>query len=639
MAKKYQIEWSGVDGTEYTVEIHSDSFVGSSTDVVGSAVFGQNTLTEIDEPIRSKYLRLSLYATAADDFEDLILANEREYSVIFKRGSDTLFFGYLTSEGVIQSYRTMERYIEFDVLDPLAFLEDLAYVDSSGLTYEGDEQTARIIAKCLQRAFNIVDTPFNISTYIPYDYRTINISTGTTTDYTAGRFIKDTVINQDQWIDTDSGEVVSCMEILKELLSSLQLCITQINGDTWLIYHYFHDMSGIDAKYINDLDSDGDDIADLGLAPFSTEPLITDNVNATTELIHCNENQQYEFIRGLQELTLDHEFRFSENIIKNKDFEGGVTGVSMPDWATGGDYSEARDNGTLRIFTYDPGVNTNNYAANSTTEVGAGSGSLLKLVGEIEAINFTESIFYFQIELQPYAGGDSYYLGFFGNESPIWWQQASPPTSNIPVFGTQDEIVSFEYELPPTPVDGVLTLTIHAANKIGGPPPYSSSTYIAVHSLNLEGQSFSRVGTTYKFRNTDVETLKAEKTETYFDTGRITAVDNIFRKLSIGDPVYLMSDVEYSANFFELGKIKNRNYLTSRETRILFSGDVYGFFEPHKYLELADLTSNDFIVKDYSFDTVNNVVSIEIEERRPSGLNSSGGIFPIYAEVIEPTIK
>lgn len=648
MAERYNIAYQDVTGIDFEVSIYKDSYAGASTSLKGDAIYGMNSLDSMSEPIRSKFLQLNLLADSTNQLSDLLDAEEREWSVTLTRNTNVIFFGYLTSEGVRQSYVTMERYITFNVLDPMAFLEDLAYTDNTGNPYTGFDQLINIIAKCLQRSFEPLPTSawFNqIKAYVPYDTWQNPVSGGSSI-YTGGDFLKQHTLDQDQWIDEESGdEVKSCIDVLKEILFSLQLVIQQVNGDSWVIYHYLYDVSGIDTKYISYYDYQGNTIPTFTLNPFATTPILTDSVANQGGLIHCNENQSYFYKRGLKKLLLEQEFVYLKDIIENSTFDGGVTGVSMPSWSVGGDYSQARDNGTIRIYSYDTGVNPLALAAFSagTPEINVSARQEVKIVSTIKAVGFDDAVFKFNVKIDT-GVGDPYYLAWVPGENGIstgtWSRFTTEPSNNpgIPI-ALRDEVLSIEYLLPTPMPEGVITIRLYAASWGSTQPTYGTGVYIEVDDINIVNADINRTGTSYVIEMDGDNSLRSERKDIFVGTWLYNSIANNLRRLSSGDPISLIIDQSAGLGARELGEVVGINYLYSNRRRIMFSGDVFGFIEPITYMSIPDLTTNDFVILGYSYDTHNNVVSLELEERVNSPASTTEVIEPIYQNVIEPTIK
>ena len=654
MAERYNIQYDDVIGNGFEISIYNSTYAGASTSLNGSAIYGMNALDSMTDPVRSKYLKLNLLANETNTLSDLLDAEEREWSVTLSRDSSIIFFGYLTSEGVTQSYVTMERFVSFDVLDPLAFLEDLAYTDNSGNSYEGHDELAHIIAKCLQRGFEPTPTSawFNqIKAWVPYDswFRPIGAAS---TPYSGGDFLKQHTLDQSQWIDEDSGdETKSCLEVLKEVLFSLNLVISQINGDSWIIYHYLYDMSAIDSKYISYYDYDGDTITPFTLNPFSTEEILTDSVINQGALVHCNENQSYLYKRGLKKLVLEQEFVYEKDIIENWEFDGGTTGsgsANMPSWTIEtGTYGYAVNNGTVRLYVYDSGVLSSSLAIYSSPTVQSNipPRGAMKVVGSFMAVGYDDAIFRFNVKVDT-GSGDPYYISWAPDSGgvivPVWAQNAGEPSNNplIPVEWS-GEVVNFEYALPTPLPAGVITIRLYASSwGVSGSPGRDPGRYIELYEINVVGDESNRTGTSYVLDMTNDLSLRSERKDIYVGTWLYNTIANNLRRVTTGYPVVLIDNqVTTGIGAVELGTLVGKLYLYSQRRRIIFNGDVFGFIEPGTFLEIADLSSNDFVILEYSYDTYNNVISLKLEERINSYAITGVSIEAVYKNVIEPTIK
>lgn len=637
MAIKYEVLFTDVSDVDHKVEISNPDYSGAIQSITGSVKYGMNTAEDARHPIRSKSMVLELLATKNDDFEDLIESDERDWAVTYYRDNQKAFFGYLTSEGVIQDYYRSERYIVFDVLGPLAFLEDLAYVDNIGSSYVGDEQVLKVIAKCLKRSFEPGSVNFfDIVDFVPYDYRSKNITTGNETDFVTGRFLKDNVIDQNQYIDDETQNIQSCMTVLTRLLSSLDLCVCQVEGRAWVIYHYLHDMSTINALYTNEYDFDGNDTTGVNVSPFSTILIVTDNGTNHDQLLHANSNQQFFEKRGVQELLTNFEFVYKKGLLKNSSFDGGVNGGAMPDWILGADYAEATNQGHLKIMKFDTGNPNTDLAAQSNSNIAVDVNNLIKLSGRFQP-NFDDCLFYFNVRLDAPSQANPYYLQYVGEQSPIWVVRASAET-NVVIKGVNGETTEFEYELPKIPAFGEITVEIFAVRNEGAQTVADNTTFVELYNLDFEGSQLNTTGTSYQTKVVSGRTLKAEKIETYFDTNPFNITSNQFLKLNIEDPIVSIRDTYHGSGFEKLGAIVSKNYMKSKRRRKVFTGDILGYFDPIKYLSIPDLSNSVFVVLEYSYDAPANITTVKLIEKDNSALPVTQTQSVVYANTITPTI-
>lgn len=635
---KYRVRYDDYEGVLNEAEISSPNYLATTiNEVDGVIIFGSNSLSSLDAPIRSKRLQIELLATENDSFEDLIEADEREWQVVYKRNGVVMFLGFLTSESVVQSFAVKERYISFDVIDPLAFLSDLAYVDNSTAeSFTGDEQIIRIIANCLRRCFPDGYTYFNIVDYVPYDYKSITPALLETT-YETGRFLKDTTFDQGQYIDSETQVITDCMTVLTRTLQSLSLCVTQINGNVWAIYPFLYDISNIDPLYINSYNGFGNDITELELMPFSTETIYSDGASYVSGLVHCNQNQQYSYVRGIEKLSVDYEFLAKKQLLENPDFIGGVNGISMPGWAVVPGLAEPTDAGYLKIFKSIAA--TNPIAASTSTSIVVDASNIIKITGSIKA-TFADPLFYFNVRLDSPTEVLPYYLQYVGEAIPVWALVPSAST-NVLINGSDliiGQFLDFDFELPRIPNYAELTVEIYAARNAGTQTPLNAANFIELHNLDLQGSSANRTGRRY---DTSVfnKSLQAEQLNIYLDTDQFNINSNQIFKFSIGHPIIEIRDNKNNGVFFySLGATYSQNIAKARRRRMIFRGDVYGFVEPHKYIRIDGLSESDFTIMEHSYDSSINITSLVLEEKRQGGSIFSQTVQDIYANEIKPTI-
>lgn len=643
MAVKYRIQYTSVDGVDYTCDISNPSYAGSVIELDGSVEYGLNPVETLDHPIRSKYLRITVTATTSQDLEDLLTSGERYWRVEFYRDVNKIFFGYLTSDKSPQSFVQDSWDLTLDALDPLAFLEDLAYVDNLGANFNGYDQLAYIIANCLKRGFESTSEEFNILAYVPYDYRT-RLTATTYTEYTSGNFIKLCGINQDDFIDSDTDEVLSCQDVLDKVLSSLQLTITQINGDTWLLMHYYFLSNSLASTYINYLDSDGDTLAGTPPNPFSNQIIYTDTVaGASTRVIHINENQQYYFNYPLSKVVINHEFNLRQSLLDNPTFDGGTTGVSMPGWGFS-DFGDPVDDGTFKVYRFDSAVNTDPTAVVSASNLRVEDGQRFKLKVVAET-NFANAQMRIQVRYIT-DSGTTYYLAYnYGTSQSGDFFWSITESNIVQVFwdeennGLVDVEFTFEYELPPIPnTFGELEVEF-----LGALPTTTSNTtdFITLHETDFLPSTQDITGNSTIAERTDTTAVKSEKYELYANTDENNAACNTIVYLANELPIVGVIDkLSDDSNWRKLGYIHARNKIISNKLKKFFTGDFWNFFEPHQLVSLNDLeNATVYRVLEYSFDTRSNVGTYKLEHNRTEPQTMTITTSDVYANTIKPTIK
>lgn len=638
MGVKYRSFYKSVKGNEYTINFDDAFYGGAATEITGSAIFGKNSSEELSHPLKTKYLNVKVLSTPDLYLEEMLEAEERQWSVeLFRTDSGgatrSIFFGYLTSEGATRDLSSDNVYLNFTVLDPIAFLQDLAYVDDSGDPLRGDEQLARVIANSLKKGFRSTGHRFDIVDYSFYDYKTEN-SQGIEVDYTTGRFLKDVTIDQDQFYDDETGVSESCQSVLLNVLRSLQLCVTQIEGNYWLIHHYLFDISDVLPLYVNTYDPTGDGIADATVSGLVDVSVVKNAAGISeSQVIHCRNNQNYYYSRGLEKATTRWEYKYKDSLVENSELENGVPGVSMPNWAVGGDYSEAEAS-AIKIYKYDSAVNVDEFAARSSSAIQVTKDQSFLVTGRFEA-NFDDPLFFFNVIYN--VGGVEYRLRYFGESSPRW--SVSTGTSGNPfIQAEKDDTWTFEFELPTTFDDGFLEIELLACRNAGTQTSSPNTKFIRLLEIDMTGTEGSRTGRTGISTYTLKRSLKAESFDTYLGTIKGTALQNQLLKLSIGTPVTAIKDKHVSETFTTLLEIYNRNKIKSSRSRKLFQGSFFGYLEPSDLILMPDISTNKFVILQYEFDTYSDVGSFLIEERLNDDITVTYVERNVYATTVQPTI-
>lgn len=639
MGLKYRAEYTSVNNIEYKVEVSNADYSGSVIEITGNAVYGLNSVEDLMYPIRSKFLKLSLLATPDEPLEDLFATNEREWKVEFYKDDVKIFFGYLSSEGATQSFITEERFVDFDVLDPLAFLQDLAYVQSDGSKYTGNRQVVQTIASALKRGFEDENDAFNIVSYINIDYRIVDYNLSAFETFETGRFPKDVTIPQSNFVDVDSNESVSCQNVLIDLLGDLKLTITQINGSTWVIGHALYDNPTMDAMYINSFDSDGSDISDISLSVYNNIGIVQDAIGTDGLVKHANENQSYYYKRALQKISVDYEFIYKPELTNNSGFDNGVTGVSMPEWSVGnGGYSTPTDSGYVEI-TRSPNLTDDTLITiQSDTGLIGNEEDRITVKGSFKPINGDASL-RFNIRATSVVNGDTFYLRFPGTDF-VYWDLTPNPSDFIQIEGVQDETTEFDYSIRILP--GLVEMDVVVA-------PVNSSTTVGteieLYDLGIYGVTLERLGNTQTTVEDDGKSLKAEKKSINYDTSESGTKSNHLFKFSTGEPIsglknnfiaYSGSNARYEN---KIGHDFGVQEIRQKRRRIIFNGDFFNFFEPSDVITISDISSNKFIPIEYSFDTQQNLGSAKFEERNNAIIETTTTNSIIYGRTIEPTIE
>lgn len=652
MAVKYRADYKSVNDIDYRIDISKPSYLGDVVNIIGSAVYGRNSIDNSSHPIRSKYCRLNLLITQENDLSDLFATDEREWTVELYRGGNKIFFGYLSTEGAEQSFVTKERFVEFSALDPLAFLEDLAYVGTGGLPLTGKASIIEIISRCLIRAFESTSNAFNILTYCNYDYQTITYGVEEYLDYTDGLFLEEVEIYQENYRDLESGEAQSCQSVLIKILKDLDLCITQVNGSTWLIGHCLGDNSTIDPAYINSYNYLGDSIADISGSYFDTVALKQDSDTVlSTDVLHASSNQSFRYNRGLKSKTYNWQYRYRESLTLNNTFDGGTDGSLMPDWTIDNTYTDPSSLGYIDILrTSDPADNTLEVLrSNSNTIIDVNEDDVLFVRGSFMKNNDDTNVqLAIQVRAESVTGTGVWYLRPNGDQ-PYRWSpitgSSTPKGNAFFIDGIENETVNFEWLLPPFQdnMDDLLYLEVLTFVLPSTTTPVGSE--IRLYDLGIFGSSGTRIGTTYKTTATNDKSFKSEIDTIEHNLSDAGSKTNTFYRVTTNKPVHAIknkfilnaSDADYFID--SIGGMKGVLDIYNNRKKIFFSGNFWNFYEPSNIISISDISSNYFIALEYEFDTYQNQGIARYEEVFTDYIANSIEEKPIISETIKPTIE
>lgn len=640
MAVKYRATYDNESGDLYQLDFGDLTFEGSLTAITGDAIIGLTSQEDMSSPLRSRYLKVSVLSTPATTFEDLLDVNEREISVTLYRNGNVIFFGYLSSEGAKRNWVAEESYINFDVLDPLAFLDSLAFVDSLDVAFTGKYTLAEIIANALIKSFEDPSEEFNIKDFTFLDYAARDPAF-TSIFYTTGRFLKEVTVGTDHWTDEDSGESAGCADVLIQVLKALQLVVSQINGTTWFLRNYLHGAAVVTAPYINSYDSEGADISEIALTIPPVVTMVVDNPDKDPgDILHVEEDQDYYYRRGVQKLATDFEYKYLSNLIKNPNFIGGVNGVSMPDWDVSGDYVEPRDDGKMRIYLYDSGTFPDSFAAETVSNIIVGGGQTLVLRGRFHA-NFANPILNYNVRYT--VGGTVYKLRYSaptesnGLTRPLSWN--SEYFSNLGVWGDEDVDTEFEIILPETFAAGYMEVEFYAALNGGAPLGASPTRYIELLEIKMSGDNASVTGVTRVSTRDDIKSLLSKKDSISVGTSDGAVLSNQLFTEALEYPLAAVKDrAAEDDSYNSLVGCFNLNHMSSRSKRKIFSGSFRGYVDPDSFIYIPEISDNTFAVIDLEFDSKRNVGRFQLEERILEDGTTTSNELLIYKAQIEPKI-
>jgi len=628
MALKYWFEFTDVKEIVHRCEIYNDSFVGDSTQIYGNLTTNKATVKDTLETIRGGGLTINLEANLDLKFDDFYSENERTFSVKYIRDGVSEFLGWLSPEGLYESFVEDKWIISLDCTDGLGFLKNLSYVENdTGLPFIGKQSILEVIVNCLKRT-NLTQ---NIYTYVDVIYE--GQTSGTNT-------LAETFINANRYIKDDNNTFMNCDEVLRSLFDLFGLCITQYKGE-WLIYKPNSLKDNSSLTYYG-YDSDG-----VALSPTTKTIDLSFTLGSQINNFyphHVNANQQLSIDSGIGAYRINYKYGLVKSFFNNIYLQS--TPRIFP-------LKNIVDEWTIASYTYlDFPVSNEGLILSGETRgqqdliitsdvVSLIEGNRISYRGAIEhtfsGTNFGTALFRCKVILTD--GTSTRYM----NKNGQW------DTSNIFIlFSEVKYLGSFNYEIisDTLPFDGDAYIELYTPNPTSFGTDYDVTYLVSQNNLTIADNELEDIkgeNHTFQFNTTDFST-------------KIEDVKEVFNGDSISD-VYIgtiyQSDEVTPTELWNRGNVRKiallqysgeeRMAMYSKPLRV-FSGDIFGFVDYLSVFEIDGITDVKFMPIEYSYDALTNTTKIKLKQI----LNDAGGLdyndvdyTPTfdYGNVVEPTIK
>lgn len=297
---RYFFKYTNIVNDNYLCEIYKKNNLLPSVEINGYAVIEKGSVKDHTDTIRGTGLSLELEATDLLTLEDLYSENEQDFSVKLYKNNSLIFYGFLKPDGVFQSF-TRDRWIlSLSCVDGLGALENLSFVQPSGLRFVGKMKAIDIIYNCLLRSG--LSMPLNTSINTYYEGLTITDNLD---------ILSKIYMNADRYIKSDNETIMSCEEVLKSVLEVFSAVITQNNGQ-WYIYKpsELYDNSIISFKKY--------DVFNVfsGLVSVNFNKVLGSQINNFYPH-HCNGNQKIEIKGCISAFRLGYKYGFVVGILPN----------------------------------------------------------------------------------------------------------------------------------------------------------------------------------------------------------------------------------------------------------------------------------------------------------------------------------
>jgi hypothetical protein len=616
---KYHFFYYDIKGILHECNISNLDFWGVSTLIKGSVTLSYASVSNPIESIRGSGLTIQLDAETDLTFNDLYSEEERTYSVQYTRDNQILFNGWLSSEGLYQDWVSDKWIISLECVDGFGFLPDLAYVDSSGFPFAGNQTLLEIVSNCLKRTGILQNINTSINTYYTGLSTTLNIMDNVY--YNADRFVKD-----------DGNTIMSCEEVLNDVLQPFTASIVSFNGEWWI---YKLNQLALD----NELTYFRYNYNGVALSPATLSYATGFNLGSNIDSYypcHANSNQSLTNKKSIGAYRISYKYGLVQSLLSNIFLQN--IGGSIDEWTI--------DDATRITFpASNYGVILSDADATLTLHsdvISLSSGDNFIFKGRF---TLTGNAVYFIARVKLVNGGTTYYLQNAGT----WVTYANDISiyNGVPGTGVTNDFIGsgFEYSFSITsadlPISGDVTIELYTPDidPVTAFPSYVGECLVSEIALNPTTTSADLKGEFHTFQR---ETKPSTKIK---DTVKVNNGDNP-SDLYYGT-IYKTDGTTPTSTWFRKGITETKAILQlmggetlrlSANTAKEFSGDVFGYI-PFLSITAINGVGSDFVILEYNYDSTRNITSVKFIEIFSEELTDiSYELTYDYGNTVKPTI-
>lgn len=603
----------------HRIEIIKNGYLENPVEIIADAFLDYPDCKENQEPFKPCSLTLNMLATQSLSFTDLYTEEERIYRVIYKRDGVTLFNGFLSPDGLYESFVEDKWYLDLQAIDGLGFLKDLAYVeDATGLNFVGKQTAFDVIVNCLKRTK--LDNGIRTSVNIFY------------TGLSDVDVLKNVYVNAERYIKDEENNVMDCEQVLKSILEIFNASITFFEG-YWYIYRANELFDDAVVNFYN-YDSDGTfiDIVNKNFS-FSVGSQI-DNFYPH----HVNANQKKSLQRSLGAYKVGLKWGNVFPYYNNTSLIW-TDSTNIDEWNIL-EPTEITPYESLRGFYIIRPLITIQIVATSDLYVVSGSPALDCSFTFSDTNTFSTSGFPVQfaqgtainVKLKYVKGSNTYWLdrnGKWGGDTLIQYAIAK---------GETDFTLRVVSENVPEP-DGSLFFELYNCGFRNATRPLIINN-ITLKTFAGEGQAIGKDYTVEKLLNPPPSTNDSIKQVYNGDVEDGTYYATIYENDEITETTTWYR--KYKTETKELLRIMAEDRMKMNWLpKLIFEGDYYGYVP---YLAVCQINniSGKFMAIDYSYDAKNNITSIKYLQLQNQNITDDDIVYLStlnYGNVTKPTIK
>lgn len=622
---KYKCSYNDVEGRSYELLIYEEDYAGQQIDVDMYAVLDYGVSDSVLELIRPSTLTIMLNASVTQDFSDLKSDNEKSHQVILLREAQQVWVGWITPDGFYRDWVNERWQLQIVCIDGLDSLQNLAYVQDTGLPFAGQATLINIMANALKRT----GSSLNIRVLLQDGVFPVKAQTSG-----ADQSLLLNKVQNETFIEDDGESITSCWDVLLNVLRLANCTLFQQGGYWYMINlpaFVLNNQGG--ASIFQQWNSSGTTANNT--SPIEMNYVIGSHIN-NFPLFHVNENQRLE-TKGI--LSADRvEWIYGQLIsgVANPNFYND--GTTIANWTINEPTNVQPQNPQgvklIRTLAFDQPVLDPILTADTTATVFAGQQARITVKWR-SLVTWGMGVF-FRLYLN--ASPKDWYLSVSG----LTWVENDSDSRTLfrSDANVEDGLVVFNWTTPMIPDDGVLILEL------------------------LE--PFTPIDTTAE-KSIIVEQFAIGETETSASQGiTFTATRNSAPSSISSEPFSaLLCDGDgspYEGSLFLNDGLTRalayRSALTTNYRRVwqatledtlsilgvvseLFTGDVYGFIPYFSRVEI-DGIEGVFHIIGYKFDTYNNIITLTLYQLWEAPLVLIDITFETvnnYGSTTRPTIK
>lgn len=619
----YEIEYYDLEGVRHVCTISKYTTDAAPTLIEGSVTLNLGSIDDLNGVIRGVGITLNLEASSERTLSDLYSEQENYWKVLYFRDGNKLFDGFISNEGIYEDFVNDKWIMSIDCVDGLGNLENLSYVNTNGVPFSGNQKLIEIISNCLIRTGISKDIYTNIDTY--YTGLSTSLDVLNNVYYNADRFIKD-----------DGETIMSCADVLNDVLAPFNAVVTTASGDpsytnVWYIYklnQLFNDDTPTFFKYY----SDGTSYGSPTTIDFSS--VLGSQIDGYYPH-HVNSNQSIRNIKSLAAYRINYKYGVVKSLLSNIFLEN-VSG-SIEDW-----YINSFTNLTFNpsnlgvdILTITNGLGVKNMTSDV---IGLSAGDLISYTYKYKVIENDKAGAF------PDSGQINYKIKLTNGVSTYYWNITDWAsfdvmlTENIGVLGSVSTISN---NLTALPISGDVTFEIHTSTK---DVTATSSSKVHIQEVSITAQQTGNAAN-----------LKGEFHTVQREDAPSTKIKDVVTVNNGDNPsdiyygtIYKTDSTTPTETWFRKGKTESLSLLQimGEETLRLFastskefSGDFYGYL-PHYSIVSINGISALFVFKEYSYDSATNITSMKLTQIYGAELTDINYELTYdYGNVVKPTIK